>query len=132
MEAYKEKSYDSSDHYGGVSIMEAVNKNLRVLLSVIKKTDVYREYKKQEEIISKNQELLQRVDQFRADNFRLQNEAGSDNLFHVAEQIFKESAELRRIPEVNAYLDAELALCKMIQTICKELIEGIDVHVPYL
>lgn len=112
--------------------MEAINKNIKGLLSVIKKTEVYREYKKQEEIIREAPELLERVDQFRADNFRLQNEAGSDNLFHVAEQIFKESAELRRIPEVNAYLDAELALCKMMQTICRELIEGINVHVPNL
>lgn len=112
--------------------MEAVNKNIKVLLSMIKKTNVYREYKKQEEIISRDPQLRERVDQFRANNFRLQNEAGKDNLFHVAEQLCKESAELRMNPEVNAYLDAELALCKMMQTICKQLIEGIDVHVPSL
>lgn len=110
--------------------MEAVNKNIKILLSIIKRTDVYKEYKKQEEVISKDPQLQMRVDQFRADNFRLQNEAGKDNLFHVAEQLCRESAELRRYPEVNAYLDAELALCKMMQTICRELISGIDVHVP--
>ena len=42
----------------------------------------------------------------------------------------KESAELRRHPEVNAYLDAELALCKMMQRICIKLGEGIDIDVP--
>lgn len=112
--------------------MEAVNKNIKVLLSIIKKTNVYREYKKQEEIISRDPQLRERVDQFRANNFRLQNEAGKDNLFLVAEQLCRESAELRRNPEVNAYLDAELALCKMMQTVCRQLIEGIDVHVPNL
>ena len=53
-------------------------------------------------------------------------------MFLVAEQLSRESAELRRIPEVNAYLDAELALCKMMQRICRELTEGIDMHVPNL
>ncbi|MCI6004458.1 MAG: YlbF family regulator [Blautia sp.] len=112
--------------------MEAVNKNIKVFLSLIKKTNVYKEYKKQEEILSRNPELLERVDQFRANNFQIQNEAGSDNLFHVAEQLCRESAELRRYPEVNAFLDAELALCKMMQNICRELVEGIDVHMPNL
>ena len=112
--------------------MEALDKNIKALLSQIRKTDVYREYKKQEEILSKNPELLERVDQFRADNFQLQNEAGSENLFHVAEQLCRESAELRSNPEVNAFLDAELALCKMMQHICRELVEGIDVHMPNL
>ena len=48
----------------------------------------------------------------------------------VVEQMRKESAEQRRHPEVNAYLDAELALCKMMQRICIKLGEGIDIDVP--
>jgi cell fate (sporulation/competence/biofilm development) regulator YlbF (YheA/YmcA/DUF963 family) len=112
--------------------MDAVSRNIRILLSVVKRSEVYREYKKQEDILNKNPQLRERVDQFRADNFRLQNEAGREDLFLVAEQLSRESAELRRIPEVNAYLDAELALCKMMQRICRELTEGIDMHVPNL
>lgn len=112
--------------------MEAVNKSIKSLLSIVKRTDVYREYKKQEEILRSDPQLMARVDQFRADNFRLQNELGDQNLFHVAEQLCKESAEIRSLPEVNAYLDAELALCKMMQKICRDLIEGIDVHTPDL
>lgn len=112
--------------------MDAISRNVRVLLSVIKKSDVYREYKKQEEILDKNQQLKERVDHFRANNYKLQNEAGKGDLFQVAEQLERESAELRRIPEVNAYLDAELALCKLIQRIFMNLAEGIDMHVPYL
>ena len=48
----------------------------------------------------------------------------------AVEQMGKESAELRRHPEVNAYLDAELALCKMMQKICVKLAEGIDMDIP--
>ena len=87
-------------------------------------------FRKQNEILKQNPELKKRVDAFRGDNYRVQNECGSDNLFDVVEQMGKESAELRRHPEVNAYLDAELALCKMMQKICVKLAEGIDMDIP--
>lgn len=112
--------------------MEALEKSVRSLVSVIKKTDVYKQYKKQEEILKSDSRLWERVYQFRMNNFQLQNEAGSDNLFQVAEKLCRESAELRRIPEVNAYLDAELALCKMLQKICRDVIGEIDLDVPQL
>lgn len=112
--------------------MDLINKNIQLLISVIKKSETYKEYKKQENVISQNPELQERVDQFRANNFKMQNESGKDNLFDVAEHLTRESAELRRIPEVNAYLDAELAICRMMQRVCKELTEGLDIHTPDL
>lgn len=112
--------------------MDAISRNVHVLLTVIKKSEAYRDYKKQEEILDKNPQLRERVDHFRANNYKLQSEAGKDDLFQVVEQLSRESAELRRIPEVNAYLDAELALCKLVQRIFRNLADGIDMHVPYL
>ena len=51
-------------------------------------------------------------------------------MLQAADRLAKESAELRRNPEVNAYLDAELALCRMMQQICKTLTDGIDIKIP--
>ena len=53
-------------------------------------------------------------------------------MFHLAEVLSRESEELRRIPQVNAYLDAELALCRMMQRICRTLTEGIEMDIPPL
>ena len=39
--------------------------------------------------------------------------------------------ELRSNPQVNAYLDAELALCRMMQKISMELTDGIDLDAPF-
>lgn len=112
--------------------MDAIEKNIHTLLVSIKRSDIYQEYKKQEKILNENPELAERVSQFRADNFRLQNECGRDNLFSTAEQLSRESAELRRIPQINAYLDAELALCRLMQHICRSLTAGIDMNIPPL
>lgn len=112
--------------------MDVIQKSTRNLISVIQRSAIYQEYKRQEASLMKNPELFRRVEQFRADNFRLQNESVGEELFQVTEYLERESAELRKNPEVNAYLDAELALCKMIQKICRDLTDGIDMHVPNL
>lgn len=53
-------------------------------------------------------------------------------MFHLAEVLSRESEELRRIPQVNAYLDAELDLCRMLQRICRTLTEDIEMDIPLL
>ena len=107
-----------------------IDENISSLLEAFKESPEYVEFQKQNEILKQKPELKKRVDDFRGDNYRVQNECGSDNLFDVVEQMGRESAELRRHPEVNAYLDAELALCKMMQKICVKLAEGIDMDIP--
>ena len=107
-----------------------IEESINGLLEAIKESPEYLEFRKQSELLEKDPELNARVDAFRADNYRVQNECDSDNLFEVVEQMGKESAELRRHPLVNAYLDAELALCKMMQRICVKVAEGIDMDVP--
>ena len=112
--------------------MDGINRNIHMLIQSVRKSSVYKEYRFQEEILNQNPELAERVRQFRADNFRLQNEEDRRNMFHLAEVLSRESEELRRIPQVNAYLDAELDLCRMLQRICRTLTEGIEMDIPPL
>ena len=110
--------------------MEAVSKSIQLLLISVKESSVYKEYKKQQELLEKNQELKEKVDWLRVNNFKLLNETGKEHFFEESEKLCRESAELRKISEVNAYLDAELALCKMMQRICEDLMAGVDMDVP--
>ena len=112
--------------------MDGINRNIHMLIQSVRKSSVYKEYRFQEEILNQNPELAERVRQFRADNFRLQNEEDRSNMCHLAEVLSRESEELRRIPQVNAYLDAELDLCRMLQRICRTLTEGIEMDIPLL
>lgn len=112
--------------------MEEIKKSIGGLLDAVKNSEEYREYKKQEEILDRDPELKNRVFQFRANNFQLQNEADREEMIQVVERLDHESRELRLIPQVNAYLDAELALCKLMQRICELLAEGIDMQMPKL
>ena len=61
--------------------MDKIEESVEMLLQVIRGSEVYMDYKKQEEKIMANPELLERVNQFRVKNYRLQKEAESQGLF---------------------------------------------------
>ena len=109
--------------------MEQIDRLTEELLQAILDSSIYREYAEQEERLSSDPELLVRVNRFRADNFLMQQENPLD-LLAVSEIIAERSSELRKIPEANAYLEAELAMNKLMQRICCRLFEGIDYNVP--
>ena len=133
MEAHQEKPDDPSDHYGGLreTVMnQQITECIDNLLAAVQSSQEYHEFIKIKEILEQDPELLSRVNAFRNSNFKLQNDANREDLFQATEQLNRESRELRRIPQVNAYLDAELALCKLMQGICKKLTSGIDLDIP--
>ena len=131
METDQEKSYDPAYHYGGVGSWMRSAWRLK-LLDAVHRSDEYQEYQKQAAQLEADPELKARVMRFRGDNFRLQNHSDKDELFHIAEQLNQESASLRQNLKVNAYLDAELALCRLMQRICRTLVDGIDIQIPDL
>ncbi|MDO5336664.1 MAG: YlbF family regulator [Eubacteriales bacterium] len=110
--------------------MDTIERNTRNLIAAIQRSSIYKEYKQREEKLMKNPELMARVDQFRSKTFQLQNDMPRANLFQDTEHLAKESADMRQMEDVNAYLDAELALCKLIQKICLDVTEGMDMHIP--
>ena len=99
--------------------MDEISMGIEKLLDAVHRSDEYQEYQKQ-------------AAQLEGDNFRLQNHSDKDELFHIAEQLNQESASLRQNLKVNAYLDAELALCRLMQRICRTLVDGIDIQIPDL
>ena len=112
--------------------MSEIKECIDELLVAVRGSEEYQDFVKYRDLLKENPELMDRVNAFRGNNFRLQNEANRDELFRAMEQLNRESRELRRDPLVNAFLDAELALCKLMQKIGKTLTEGIDLDIPEL
>lgn len=112
--------------------MDSIEKNVKILLASIMKSEAYQEYKKQEEKLKQDPGLLEKVDRFRISNFRVQNQSDPEHMFEEMNRLEQESKELRKIPQVNAYLDAELAVCRLMQKIFMDLSNGIQMHIPDL
>ena len=110
--------------------MEDIYRAVEALLETIRCSAIYQEYLHQESLLAQDPQLRERVRTFRADNFRLQNEASDSELIAVVDQIYHESRELRKNPQVNAYLDAELSYCKMMQRITRRLCDGLEFDCP--
>ena len=110
--------------------MDTIETNIQLLIWSIKKSPEYKEYKKCEAQLNLHPELWPRVDEFCTNNFRLQNDVLDSQLFEALNKLAQESEELRKIPQVNAYLQAELNLCRMLQGISLDIYGGLDIHIP--
>jgi len=130
MEAYKAQPDDTADYYGGLN-MDKVDELTEELLRALLESEMYREFIRQQSRLKAEPELMERVNHYRMDNFLMQQDMERDH-FTLVDQVSQELSELRKIPEVNAYLDSELALCREVQKICRTLIEGIDMVIPDL
>lgn len=92
----------------------------------IRNTDVYREYERQKEKVSRIPELKAQIDEYRIRNFEMQSMTDDGELFHKIEDFEREYEKFRENPLVADFLDAELALCRMVQTINMRVTEALD------
>lgn len=112
--------------------METIEMSIQQLVGAIKKSPEYKTYKARETELDRHPELWERVDRFCARNFHLQNNTEPAAMFEELDKMHRESQELRKIPEVNAYLQAELNLCKLLQSISLDLNGSLGIHIPKL
>ncbi|MBQ1311603.1 MAG: YlbF family regulator [Blautia sp.] len=110
--------------------MDEIERLTWELLEAIRASEIYTDFRIQEDRLSADPEVFKRVTNFRADNFRFQQDISGEELFSLVEKLDFESSELRKKPEVNAYLEAELALCRLLQKVCRTLTEGIEITIP--
>lgn len=110
--------------------MEDIERYIKLLIQAIKDSNEYRLYKKAEAVLDQNPQLKSRVEDFNRANFRIHTQSDSQQLIQGINALDKESQELRKIPQVNAYIQAELDLCKLLQFVSLEINGEIDIHVP--
>ena len=95
------------------------------LSKAIKESPEYIEYKRLEAIIDKDPNLKRSIDEFRRQNFDIQNSGKVDDIFAAQE-------DMRRQDMVNRYLLSEVCLCRMVQDICRTVVETIEFDVDFL
>ncbi len=100
METYQEKSDDPAYYHGGISrgAMNEIKDCIDALLAAVQNSEEYQEFEKYRDLLKENPELMDRVNTFRGNNFRLQNEANRDELFRGTEQLNRESRSCAEIP----------------------------------
>lgn len=110
--------------------MSRVETALEELIAAVIASEEYREYDRQKQIMKEQPELKAQIDRFRQENFELQNSVQSDELFDRTDEFSRRLEEFRKNPLVdaflNAFLNAELDFCRMIQEINGKIVEAVN------
>ena len=109
--------------------MDKVSECLDSLVLEMQESKEYQNYLWMEQEISKDPELKRKIDDYRIRNYRLQ-QAEDVDLFDAVDSLEHDFYDLRKNQKANAYLEAELAVCEIIQKVQQRITDEIHVFVP--
>ena len=102
------------------------------LAEAVKNSEEYANYRKCKYLLAQNPDLECNVDKMRQQNFEFQNSEDFDNPFDTINDINRRFECVSTQDVANDFLKAELCLCRMVQDICKTIIEDIDFNLDFL
>lgn len=127
MENYPETTYDITYYYGGFYLMDAHIKEIAdKYIADIKSTDEYMAYSGAVSVLERIPELMERVTEYRQENFRLQNRYEGDELFDKLDELQNRYDDILNDGRVSLFLHAESGFCKMMQEVNNYVVEGFD------
>lgn len=103
-----------------------LQREIDIFAEKIRKTDTYRNYLMQVDLINELPELKQQIDEFRVRSFEFQNNTDSEELFDKTDDFVQEYEFFRANPMVDAFLSAELEFCRMMQRVYQSISEKVD------
>lgn len=107
-----------------------IKSSLEELISSIKNSDIYRSYESASEAVSREPGLQERIDEYRRNNFLIQQNHEGEELLQKLEQFELETAAFRAEPLVDKYLCAERDFVRLKQDIDNRMLTELAFSVP--
>jgi len=92
----------------------------------IKLSDDYISYKTQVSLIKNFPDLMDRINEYRDENYRIQSQYSGDELYYKMEEFNERNEKLLEDPHVYEFLRAEAAFCRLMQDINMYILEGLE------
>lgn len=96
------------------------------LIAVIKKTAVYQEYVRQQEIVKGHQDVIDKINEIRELNMRLQSIQNSDQAYDEQDRLEKRFDELSEDKRVYDFIEAENIFISQYQEVYTRIMEEIQ------
>lgn len=96
------------------------------LVEAIKESDIYKEYRRQSERVDRISGMREKINEYRARTYELQNNTRAEELLDRMEAFEVEYEAFREEPVVEEYLSAEVAFCRLMQETEVKLAEAVD------
>lgn len=106
--------------------MNAVKKSLENLVTALESCDEYKRYKAACTQVRLHPEKERRLQEFRKKNYLLQNSCGPVDRYTESDRLETEYADVYRDPLLQEFLNAEVAVCRIVQEVNRELINCLD------
>ncbi len=112
--------------------MNRVEELTEQLKIAILESPEYKEYKSLEDYMKRQPDLKRAVDEFRKLNFMYQYSDETGDVINETLSLNERFEDVRRQPQVDRYLSAEMCLCRMMQEICITLFGCLDFNMDFL
>lgn len=106
--------------------MQTIKESLDGMIDVIKESEQFHRYRDAREKVREFPKKEKRLMEFRKKNYLLQNSDQSIDLFTESDRLMTEYQDLYQDPVVREFMDAEMAVCKIVQNINRELITCLE------
>ncbi|MBO4309678.1 MAG: YlbF family regulator [Lachnospiraceae bacterium] len=106
--------------------MESFDKQTENYIKELKKTAIYKTYKDSLAALKKDEEMWEKVREYRKKREELQKNSSSEELYEKADWFEKDYAFVYENKQAREFLEAEVALCRLIQDICFSITKSLD------
>lgn len=103
--------------------MSKIDRAVEAFIAVIMDTEEYKEYDAQRNRVKQFPELKAQIDDYRTRKFLFQTR--EDTTFEQINDFEREFEDFREKPLVSDFLEAELAFCRLIQSINTRITEAV-------
>ncbi len=103
-----------------------VDAALLALADALRSGDEYRRYQRARAKIEQRDGLKQQIDDYRVENFNMQQNFQGEELFHKTEEFLQKYKTFREDADVDEFLAAELSLVRKIQSLEEDLLDELD------
>lgn len=100
------------------------------LIEAIRLSEENLHYHRTVEALEKYPGLFERIMELRRRTIELYHETEGSDLIESSEELGQEFAEIERLPEANAFLEAEEELVHVINQLTEEIASAVDLHTP--
>ncbi len=95
-------------------------------IDAVKQTETYKRFQDAKEAVHAVDGLQERLDEYRKRMFELQSLLSSNELFERMDALQNEYEDFCEDPVVSEFLEAELALCRMMQESSLQIVKEIQ------
>lgn len=106
--------------------MSETKNNIENLVHALEDCDEFRRYRRIRRQMHDYPEKEKRLNEFRMKNYQLQNAAEQIDLFSESDRLMQDYGDLYGDPVTREFLAAEVAVCRIVQNVNRELIESLE------